>query len=73
MRACCISDKPCNYRSEFGYCNFTGGGCVFENTKTLDIATERNWSLTRRVDISTESIEAIADAVVRRLRGEQDG
>lgn len=72
MRGYCISDKPCNYRSEFGYCNFTGGGCGFENTKTLDIPTERNWSLTRRVDISTDSIEAIADAVVKKLRCEQE-
>ena len=66
----CISDKYCKYKSDTGYCGYTGG-CVLENTKTLDIPTERNRSLTRRVDISTESIEAIADAVVRRLRGEQ--
>lgn len=68
----CISDKPCNYRSEFGYCNFTGGGCVSENTKTLVIPTEQYWAVTKVVDISTESIEAIADAVVRKLRGEQE-
>lgn len=41
--------------------------------ETLDISTERNWKITKVVDISTDSIEAIADAVVRRLRGEQDG
>ena len=67
----CISDKYCKYKSDTGYCGYTGD-CVLENTKTLDIPTERNWYLTRRVDISTESIDAIADAVVRRLRGEKE-
>lgn len=70
MTGYCISDKYCRYKSDTGYCGYTGG-CVLDNTEKVDIPTERNWSITRRVDISTESIEAIADAVVRKLRGEQ--
>lgn len=71
MMGYCISDKYCRYKSDTGYCGYTGD-CVFDNTVTIDIPTERNWPLTRRVDISIESIEAIADAVVRKLRGEQE-
>ena len=54
-----------------GYCGYTGD-CVFDNTVSVDIPTERSWSVVRVVDISTDSIEAIADAVVRKLRGEQE-
>ena len=72
MTGYCISDKHCRYKSDTGYCGYTGG-CIFDNTVRVDIPTERSWSVARVVDISTDSIEAIADAVVRRLRGEQDG
>lgn len=71
MTGYCISDKYCQYKSDTGYCGYTGG-CVLDNTAIVDIPTERNWSVVREVDLSTDSIEAIADAVVRKLRGEQD-
>lgn len=74
MTGYCISDKYCRYKSDTGYCGYTGG-CVLgvlDNTARVDIPTERSWPVTHVVDISTDSIEAIADAVVRKLRGEQD-
>lgn len=71
MTGYCISDKYCQYKSDTGYCGYTGG-CVLDNTACVDIPTERSWSVVREVDLSTDSIEAIADAVVRKLRGEQD-
>lgn len=71
MTGYCISDKYCKYKSDTGYCGYTGG-CILDNTATVDIPTERSWSVVHVVDISTDSIEAIADAVVRKLRGEQE-
>lgn len=64
----CVSDKYCQYKSDTGYCGYTGG-CVQENT-TIKVPTEQRWSISQTVDISTDSIEAIADAVVKKLRGE---
>ena len=72
MTGYCMRGMDCKYKSDTGYCGYTGG-CVLDNTATVDIPTEPNWSVVREVDISTDSIEAIADAVVRKLRGEQDG
>ena len=69
MNGYCISDKYCKYKSDTGYCGFTGG-CVFENSITVKVPTTPSWSITQVVDISTDSIEAIADAVVKKLRGE---
>lgn len=71
MKEYCISDKYCNYKSDSGYCGYTGG-CVLENTMTVKIPTKQNWYISQVVDISTDSIEAIADAVVRKLRGEEE-
>ena len=45
--------------------------CVLD--KTIKVPTNQNWTVTHLVDVSTDSIEAIADAVVKKLRGEQDG
>lgn len=69
MNAYCISEKYCRYKSDTGYCSYTGG-CVLENTATVDIPTKKSSSITQIVDISTDSIEAIADAVAKKLRGE---
>lgn len=72
MNGYCISDKYCKYKSDTGYCGFTGG-CVLENSITVKVPTTPSWSITQVVDISTDSIEAIADAVVKKLRGEDNG
>lgn len=71
MTGYCISDKYCNYKSDTGYCGYTGD-CVLEKTATVKIPTKQNWYISQVVDISTESVEAIADAVVRKLRGEEE-
>lgn len=69
MNKYCISDKYCQYKGDTGYCGYTGG-CVQDNSVTFKVPPEQCWSITRVVDISTDSIEAIADAVVKKLRGE---
>ena len=66
----CVSDKYCQYKSDTGYCGYTGG-CVQDNSVTIE-ATKQFWSVSRVVDISADSIEAIANAVVKKLREAQD-
>lgn len=68
----CISDTYCQYKSDTGYCGYTGG-CVKEIYATIKVPPEQRWHISQTVDISTDSIEAIADAVVKKLRGKQDG
>lgn len=69
MNGYCLSDKYCQYKSDTGYCGYTAG-CVRDNSVTIKVPTTPSWPITRVVDISTDSIEAIANAVVKKLRGE---
>ena len=69
MNGYCINDKYCQYKSDTGYCGYTAG-CVQENTATVKVPTKQSWHISQVVDISTDSIEVIADAVVKKLRGE---
>lgn len=69
MNGYCISDKYCQYKSDTGYCGYTGG-CVLDNYITVKAPTTPRWTITQVVDISTDSIEAIADAVIKKLRDE---
>lgn len=64
MNGYCISDSYCPHKSDTGYCGYTGG-CIL-----VKVPINQNFHLTQVVDISTDSIEAIADAVVKKLRGE---
>lgn len=71
MRAVCVSDKYCPYKTDTGYCGYTGMGCHLESTgnsiATLNIPQESEYKIVRAVDISDESIEKIADAVVEKF------
>lgn len=67
MRTACISDKYCQYRTDSG-CGYTGNGCALDNTITIKQPNNQSFRLVQLVDISTESINQIADAVVKRLR-----
>ena len=68
MRAFCISDHPCSYKTDTGYCGYVGNGCALDNTITVNYTPTHR--ITQLVDISPESIEEIADAVVKKLREE---
>ena len=70
MNRYCISDKYCSYKTDTGYCGYTAG-CILENVKTITIHEQPLARISRLVDISEESIKAIADAVVEKLRGEE--
>ena len=69
MTGYCISDQYCRYKSDTGYCGYSGG-CVKENTATIEVPMDIGRTV-QVVDISSDSINAIADAVIRKLKGEQ--
>jgi len=73
MRAVCISDKYCPYKTDTGYCGHSGNWCYLElgdgyNSETVKAPNTPTYRITQLVDISPESINQIADAVVERLR-----
>lgn len=70
MRAFCISDHPCPYKTDTGYCGYVGNGCALCDTATVKAQNTPTYRITQLVDISPESIEEIANAVVEKLRKE---
>lgn len=71
MRAACISTENCPYKSDTGYCGYTGNGCVNELVHSVRI-DEPSYKIVRQVDVSDEAIEKIADAVVKKLEERED-
>ena len=69
MRAVCISETYCPYKSDTGYCGYTGG-CVKDREQPITVKVPKTptYTTTMVVDISTESINKIAEAVVEKLR-----
>ena len=70
MTGYCISDKYCKYKSDTGYCGYTAG-CVLEIVQTVKVSPNPKFCISQTVDVSTDSIEAIADAVIRKLKAER--
>ena len=77
MRTACISNGYCQYRTDTGYCGYTGNGCALNDTTTMPVVSSHlnpqntlPYRITQLVDISPESIEEIANAVVKKLRKE---
>lgn len=73
----CVNGTGCPYRTDAGYCEYTGHGCFEESLGKANIikTTYRPiYSITKLVDLSDESIEKIADVVVKKLhQPEQSG
>lgn len=69
--AWCSNSNYCPYKSDTGYCGYTGMGCHLESTGSsiaaLNIPQESDFTIVRTVELSDESIEKIADAVVEKL------
>lgn len=70
MNGFCISDTYCQYKSDTGYCGYTAG-CVKNNVATVKVLKYNDSHITQIVDVSPDSINAIAEAVVKKLKGEQ--
>ena len=59
MMSYCGSETYCPYRTDTGYCGYTGYGCIKE--------------ILAKYSISDENIEEIADAVVKKLHQMEGG
>lgn len=70
MNGYCISGQYCRYKSDTGYCGYSGG-CVLDNVATVKIPKTEKSHVAQLVDISPDSINEIANAVVKKLNGEQ--
>ncbi len=70
MRAFCISSSYCPYKTDTGYCGYTGMDCAqnkLAKSCTIKIPDKPQYSITQLVNLTDESIEKIADAVVKKL------
>ena len=70
MMSYCASKMNCTYRTNTGYCSYTGYGCIEESLSkadTVKVPYNPKYSIMRLVDLSDESIEKVADAVVKKL------
>ena len=68
MRAVCASAKYCQYKTDTGYCGYTGNGCAFDQFTTIPIPKGATYTIVKQVDLTEESINRIAEAVVEKLR-----
>lgn len=67
MREACISTANCQYRSDTGYCGYTGNGCVLNDLAHSVRIDEPSYKIIRQVDVSDEAIEKIAEAVAKKM------
>lgn len=67
MTAGCIRSSYCQYKTDTGYCGYTGNGCAFDQFTTIPIPKGATYTIVKQVDLTEESINKIADAVVERL------
>lgn len=76
MRAACISIENCQYKTDTGYCGYTGNGCAqnFVHSVRIDEPSykiiqpdEPSYKIVRQLDVSDESIEKIAETVAKKL------
>ena len=68
MRAVCISESYCQYKTDTGYCGYTGMGCAQELVRS--VRYDPKVSIVHKVELTDECIEQIAEAVARKLRDE---
>ncbi len=67
MRAVCVSSSYCQYKTDTGYCGYTGMGCAQGLVRSVRI-DEPSYRIVRQVELSDECIDKIAEAVVEKLR-----
>lgn len=70
MNGYCLSNQYCRYKSDTGYCGYTAG-CVLDNVATIKVPKAEKYAIIQKVELTSDCINAIADAVVERLNGEQ--
>lgn len=72
MRAACISIENCPYKSDTGYCEYTGNGCAKNLVRSVGIDEHLSYKIVRQLDVSDESIEKIAEAVAKKMYQQEE-
>lgn len=67
MRAFCISSSYCQYKTDTGYCGYTGMGCAQGLVRSVKYDDPIH-TIARQVELSDGCIDKIAEAVVKKLR-----
>ena len=66
MRAVCISESYCQYKTDSGYCGYTGSDCA--KSLVRSVKYDPKVSLVHQVELTDDCINQIAEAVVKKLR-----
>lgn len=68
MRKICVSDKYCRYKSDTGYCGYTGTECAKETVRSIGIIEDSPMVMVTQVELTDECIQRIAEAVAKKIR-----
>ena len=68
MRAVCISESYCQYKTDTGYCGYTGMGCAQSLVRSVKYSPNSNAFLVQQVELTDDCIDKIAEVVVKKLR-----
>ena len=65
MNAYCISDQYCQYKSNTGYCGYTGGCFLDDSKKTIQLTAPINVNLPENwIDLVIERVKQDGDYVL---------
>ena len=67
MRAYCISQYFCQYKTDTGYCNYSGGGCAQGLVRSVKLNSDAPFTVVRQVELTEECIQKIAEEVAKKL------
>ena len=69
MRRICVTEKYCQYKSDTGYCRYSGTECVKEIVRSMGIIEDSPpMVIVNQVELTDERIQRIAEAVAKKLR-----
>lgn len=71
MNAVCISSSYCPYKADTGYCGYTGAGCAQGLVRSVRYEIDPSYQMVKYAELSDETIDRIAEAVIERLRDER--
>lgn len=68
MRKICVTDKYCQYKSDTGYCGYSGMECAKDTVRTIVVTEDSPMAIVKQVELTDECIQRIAEAVVKKLK-----
>lgn len=67
MRVVCTTDKYCQYKTDSGYCGYTGTECAKETVHTITLKDSPIITV-KQVELTDDCIQRIAEEVVKKLK-----